>query len=675
VPSLDNRERPARREESELRRTAKRLLKFRQTLEKDAATAMRDWTYIEQISNRVNARGARAAAQAAVAAEAAEAAEAEHGAVPERRAAVAPWALGSIVAGRYVLKAHLGRGRYGPIYKALDRTLSGTEPGQEHHVALHELHERLLEAAGLHDRLEAIPLHPQSWSHPNIVRFVDFGRDGGKCFLVTELLEGASLRFILDDAAPELLSRDECFALLGAVGDALKYAHAKGAIHGDLRPEKVFVTQAYTVKVLDFLPQSERRTSPFFVEDAAPGGADPDPRDDVYGLACLAYELLSGKHPFNANSPLEALRAGAVPAPIPGLPRERWQALAQGLALRREQRSGSVGELLRGLGVTGTETLQPASTAAGPPIPAAAPRPTIAEPARPATTPAATPAVRSPAPESGVPVLTDAMASGAYAAAHPIRGIRLERVEAPPRRAGNGRVIVGVVVVAALGVAVYLEYDSLRERVAGAITIVHDLARGASPAPAGGDAAVLARPRVASVSERPRSDLAPAGDQPVATVAEPPPAVSPAAEPAAPPPAPDAATPRQEATALPAPIPVDPPEPARFEFAGRSLTVSESETTARVVIRRVGARDMEASVVWWTSDDTATADDDYADLGARIETFAAGEESRTIFIPLVADVLPERRERLFVNLGPAGEQSPRLEPSLRLEIVIVDDDS
>ena len=84
------------------------------------------------------------------------------------------------------------------------------------------------------------------------------------------------------------------------------------------------------------------------------------------------------------------------------------------------------------------------------------------------------------------------------------------------------------------------------------------------------------------------------------------------------------------------------------------MTVSEAEGSARIVIRRTGSLDTEAGVVWWTADRTALADEDYAVLGARIERFAAGEESKVVHVPLVVDSLAERRESFVVNLRVDG---------------------
>ena len=284
----------------------------------------------------------------------------EHESAPAPYGAESGRALGSVVANRYVLKAHLGSGRYGEIYAAVDRSLSDPELHLEHRVALHFLHRRISQQTRLLRKLESGYQQTHLWAHPNVVKVGGFGCDRGQYFLVMELLEGMSLRALLDMRSV-LPSDTETFAVLRGVGDALKYAHAKGAIHGDIRPEKIFITKDSAVKVLDLLPASSPRTRPSFVEDVAPNVlAAPDARDDVYGLACVAYELLAGSHPFDGRSPLEAWNAGLSLAPIPRLGAEQWNALARGLALCREHRTVSVDAFLAELGVTGRETLDAA---------------------------------------------------------------------------------------------------------------------------------------------------------------------------------------------------------------------------------------------------------------------------------------------------------------------------
>jgi hypothetical protein len=120
--------------------------------------------------------------------------------------------------------------------------------------------------------------------------------------------------------------------------------------------------------------------------------------------------------------------------------------------------------------------------------------------------------------------------------------------------------------------------------------------------------------------------------------------------------------------------PAEPPAPETFELATTVVSVSEREAGARVTIRRRGGDLGESSIVWWTSDGSATAGDDYADLGRMTERFAAGEGARTIYVPIVGDSTTESPESFFVNLGQSGEAGESLEPAGRAEVTVVDDD-
>ena len=148
----------------------------------------------------------------------------------------------AVVGKRYVLEAYLGESRYGQVYKALDRSLSDPQLRLEHHVGLHLLGDEIRSQTHLLRKLESSYQQPHLWSHPNIVKIRGFGSDRGTYYLSMELLEGSSLRAVLDDVRPNLLPRARAFALLKAVGDALSYAHVRGVVHGNMRPEKVFVT-------------------------------------------------------------------------------------------------------------------------------------------------------------------------------------------------------------------------------------------------------------------------------------------------------------------------------------------------------------------------------------------------------------------------------------------------
>jgi serine/threonine protein kinase len=639
---------------------------------------MSGWRYTDDTPERDDAADANA--RAAHSNGGADEHEGER--TPARRDVDAVRELGSVVGGRYVLKSHLGRGRYGEIYEAVDRSLSDPQIQQEHCVALHLLHERIAQQTRLLQKLEASYHQPHLWSHPNVVKVRGFGRDAGKFFLVMELLEGVTLRSILDDpSSPEPVSEAEIFAVLRAVGDALKYAHAKGAIHGDIRPEKIFITEGYAVKVLDLLPASAPRTLPFFVEEAASNRpTSPDQRDDVYGLACLAYELFAGRHPYNTNSPLEALNAGLNLAPILRLGPKRWEALARGLALRREHRTASVAAFLTELGITGNEKLRPEGGAS-----ASAP----ASGSAPTSTSAPIPHTR--ARDDDVPVVGDYSGSWevrshpappAPPPPQPPRAEFAERAEAwqryprdfdlyaelPGRAARRPSrpilwglaLVAGLAVVAAVGV--YWNYQPARARSEELLSKGFALAenafsRGAQVAPGAEQDAAVVTPPIAEISPEPPAEVADSSTSSTRIES---------------PPQPEQSQPVK--AAAPAPRPADASQPEVVEFATPVVTISEGQTVATATVRRRGGSLSESSFVWWTSDGSATADDDYANLGARIEKFAAGEETRTIHIPLVSDSKAESRENFYVNLREGEQLGRRLDQAQRIEIVVVDDD-
>jgi hypothetical protein len=183
-------------------------------------------------------------------------------------------------------------------------------------------------------------------------------------------------------------------------------------------------------------------------------------------------------------------------------------------------------------------------------------------------------------------------------------------------------------------------------------TVVDDALNGRAEAARG------AGPEEPAVAPAPAT---PAASDPVPSVATEPPAVS------APPPAAAAVAPSKPATPVAA-------APERFEFASPVVSVSESRASVAVEIRRRGGDLGDSSAVWWTSDGSASAPEDYVGFGATIEKFAAGETVRTIHIPIVGDSKPERRENFFVNLRGRERPVGGLEPAQRVEIVILDDD-
>jgi protein kinase-like protein/Calx-beta domain-containing protein len=263
---------------------------------------------------------------------------------------------------RYELLSILGRGNSGTVYRALDRHrahLADTARFVAVKVLKLDYQNRPEALAALEREFH----QAQSLSHPNIVSVFDLDRDGDTYFVVMELLQGE----LLADVMARLrgpMQRQHALALVSSVGAALAHAHRREVVHADLKPRNIMITSTGEVRVLDFgfarhRPLDLHTASAF---DAAPAsapayasvervnGSEPHPSDDVYSLACIAYELLSGEHPFGGRSAVLARANGRRPRNIPGLTRKQMQSLNRALLWGRGERKIDVVDLLAGLG-------------------------------------------------------------------------------------------------------------------------------------------------------------------------------------------------------------------------------------------------------------------------------------------------------------------------------------
>ncbi|HKQ12211.1 MAG TPA: protein kinase [Steroidobacteraceae bacterium] len=263
---------------------------------------------------------------------------------------------------RYELLSILGRGSSGTVYRALDRHRAHLADAARF-VAVKVLK---LDYQNRPEALAALEREfhqAQSLSHPNIVSVFDLDRDGDTYFVVMELLQGE----LLADVMARLrgpVQRQHALALISSVGAALAHAHRREVVHADLKPRNIMITSTGEVRVLDFgfarhRPLDLHTASAFDVAPAsAPAyasvervnGSEPHPSDDVYSLACIAYELLSGEHPFGGRSAVLARANGRRPRNIPGLTRKQMQSLNRALLWGRGERKIDVVDLLAGLG-------------------------------------------------------------------------------------------------------------------------------------------------------------------------------------------------------------------------------------------------------------------------------------------------------------------------------------
>lgn len=267
---------------------------------------------------------------------------------------------GLVLGGRYLLESELGSGGMGVVFRAVDRR--APLPTQSaRRIALKVLRDHPGERADVRVRLRREFHCTQVLSHPNIIKVFDLACDGDPAFYTMELLEGESLHRLLARTQPAGLPRPYAWAIIRAIGSALAHAHSRNIIHGDLKPQNVMVTQKGEVRVLDFgssrtsdnegiEPAILTATPPYASCDVLEGGR-PDACDDLYALACMSYELLAGRHPFDSRNAIQARAAAEHPDRPDGLGSRAWQALQAGLSWSRTDRSMPVHEWLGDLGV------------------------------------------------------------------------------------------------------------------------------------------------------------------------------------------------------------------------------------------------------------------------------------------------------------------------------------
>lgn len=272
--------------------------------------------------------------------------------------------VGVVLKDRFVLKELLGKGGMGSVFKALDlRKVEAND--REPFVALKVLNQDFRDNPVSLIALQRETKRAQTLSHPNIITVYDFDRDGAYVFMTMEHLQGRPLNHLIRELPEGGMPFKKAWPLIEGMGAALAYAHKKNIVHSDFKPGNVFVTQQGDAKVLDFgiataigRPEKGADATVFNARDLGamtPAYASleqlrhqpPDARDDIYALACVAYELLTGKHPFGKLSAETALELKVQLKPIAGLRRNQWRALQRGLAFQQEDRIASVAEFLK----------------------------------------------------------------------------------------------------------------------------------------------------------------------------------------------------------------------------------------------------------------------------------------------------------------------------------------
>jgi len=236
---------------------------------------------------------------------------------------------------RFAIERELARGGMGRVVVARDLKIG-------RRVAIKMLADGPRDERAL-QRFEQEARAAGSLNHPNIVAVYDVGSLRGEPYIVTELLEGMSLRARI---ASGPIPPDECVALAEQLADGLSAAHEKGVVHRDLKPENLFVTEGGRLKILDFgiakllarQAQADGLESTTPADTTATGailgtvaymspeqirGGRVDHRSDIFGVGTVLHEMLSGAAPFRRGTPIETGAAilnddpGPLPANVP----------------------------------------------------------------------------------------------------------------------------------------------------------------------------------------------------------------------------------------------------------------------------------------------------------------------------------------------------------------------
>jgi serine/threonine-protein kinase len=221
-----------------------------------------------------------------------------------------------VVAGRYRLIESLARGGTASVWRAHDAE-------RDCDVAIKVLRDDDVDPA-LRSRAEREASVLTGISHPNLVEVLDSGDDDGRPYIVMALLEGDTLTRIIRDRAP--LPVDEAATLIADVADGLGAVHAKGVIHRDVKPGNIVCHQqvptlvdfgiARAVDATTLTRGLVLGTASYLAPEQAQGLA-LTPAADVYSLACVLYELLTGRAPFTGDSPVVVAMKHVQEDPVP----------------------------------------------------------------------------------------------------------------------------------------------------------------------------------------------------------------------------------------------------------------------------------------------------------------------------------------------------------------------
>jgi eukaryotic-like serine/threonine-protein kinase len=215
--------------------------------------------------------------------------------------------MSEMIKNRYMIVSRLGEGGMADVYLAIDTLLN-------REVAIKVLRGELSTDAVSLLRFKREANAASTLNHPNIVEIYDVGEEGGKHFIVMEVVRGKTLKQLISQRGA--MEKEEALAIMKQLIAAISEAHRKNIIHRDIKPQNVLVKDDGTVKITDFgiaLAQDAMQLTQtdavmgsvhYLAPECARGEAASN-QSDVYSLGIVLYELLRGEVPFNGEAPVQ----------------------------------------------------------------------------------------------------------------------------------------------------------------------------------------------------------------------------------------------------------------------------------------------------------------------------------------------------------------------------------
>jgi serine/threonine protein kinase len=264
--------------------------------------------------------------------------------------------------GKYHLLVRLGQGGMATVYKAYDSGLA-------RYVAIKIMHPHLTDNEDFIERFQSEAIVVAGLRHPNIVQVHNADVEQDKYYIVMEFIDGPSLeaKLIEQRLKNQYFSLVEILDIFKALASAVDYAHAKGIVHRDLKPSNIMFTVEGQAVLTDFgiarLTDVVGYTmtgavigTPAYMSPEQAQGQRGDQRSDIYSLGVILYQMVTGRVPYEAETPLGVMmqlgshRSFLLPTALnPTLPKAVEQVILKALATNPEERYQSAGELIKAL--------------------------------------------------------------------------------------------------------------------------------------------------------------------------------------------------------------------------------------------------------------------------------------------------------------------------------------